>query len=296
MKNEVKGKIKKYDYSKIFPIKNIKLFSCFIVLILLISSESIFINCSNKKSSKILDKLNKMGSKGFSKYKNMFARFGGSSGSSSTVKNYKMTLKDIREVVQTHNELRNNIAAGQQGLPKASNMSQMYWSQLLANNAQDWVNKNGCEMEHSNGYTYKGQRVGENCAMRAGSHGMFKETAFVEFVKNWYSEIKDFGNQDVSRFSGRSGGGVIGHFTQVIWSDSYLVGCGYCQKDRGGMLEEVMVCQYANGGNMIGDPIYTPGQQCQCPNGYGCQNPDYRSLCCPTVHNWCQKNSFLWFE
>lgn len=210
-----------------------------------------------------------------------------------------LSLDNIKEIVQAHNDLRNQVAMGQtskgNSLPKAGNMIQVYWSATIAKGAQEWANR--CSMGHSarGQYTFKGKGLGENIAYR-GFSGQNNSSPFTKFVNDWFNEIKDF-NGNVGNFQS-NGGPVTGHFTQVAWAESYLIGCGYCKKNEGGFTHEYLVCQYHNQGNFIGQPLYQVknGDQCQCQQGYSCKNKDYPGLCCPDVLNWCQKDSFLWTE
>jgi len=210
----------------------------------------------------------------------------------------ELTLENIKEIVQVHNDLRNKVAMGKtmkgNSLPQAANMLQVYWSPTIAKGAQEWANR--CAMGHSprGKYQFKGKGLGENIAMR-GYSGSSNRSPFDQFVNNWFDEIKIF-NSNVAKFDNGASGS--GHFTQVIWAESYLIGCGYCKKNTGGMIEEYMVCQYSNQGNFINNPIYQPknGNECKCPQGYACKNPAYQGLCCPNVFNWCQKDSYLWTE
>ena len=72
---------------------------------------------------------------------------------------------------------------------------------------------------HSN-TRYHGAWMGENLFW---SWGMNLNGAFP--VKDWYSEISNYNFNTHS-----SNGGVIGHFTQVVWKSSLEVGIGYfCQ-------------------------------------------------------------------
>jgi len=210
-----------------------------------------------------------------------------------------LTLENIKEIVQAHNDQRNKVAMGQtskgSSLPQAGNMLQIYWSATIAKGAQEWANK--CEMSHSpqGQFTFKGKSLGENIAFR-GFTGNNNNSPFSKFVEDWFNEIKDF-NGNVGNFQ-NNGGPAVGHFTQVSWAESYLIGCGYCKKNEGQWTKEYLVCQYYNQGNFIGQPIYQTknANQCQCSQGYACKNTDYPGLCCPDTLNWCQKNSFLWIE
>jgi len=56
-----------------------------------------------------------------------------------------------------------------------------------------------------------------------------------------------------------------GHYTQLVWHSTYLVGCGYAYSKKEGV-EHYFVCNYAPGGNVAGANLYAKGQACsQCP-------------------------------
>jgi len=58
-----------------------------------------------------------------------------------------------------------------------------------------------------------------------------------------------------------------GHFTQVLWANSYKVGCGFtAYVGADGRYNKFYVCNYGPGGNIIGDSMYQEGEPCtQCP-------------------------------
>jgi len=219
----------------------------------------------------------------------------------------EMTLEQIKETVQAHNYFRNKVAMGQTEigsvLPPARNMLQVYWSPVLAKQAQEWAMncKTSNTYSHSQGYKYKGKDVGE-CLFKSfipKEHYNQIPQSFKDMVEAWYSEIRNFDEADVENFKRASGRkGVYGHFVQITWAMTYVIGCGYCQIERDGNTEDHLVCQYYNRGVILDLPYYLKkkGNQCECPQGYACKNPDYPGLCCPDNSNWCQKNSFLWFE
>jgi hypothetical protein len=65
----------------------------------------------------------------------------------------------------------------------------------------------------------------------------------------------------------------IGHYTQLVWADTYLVGCGVAsfkdppsvQSPRYNLL---IACNYGPGGNFVGSPVYKQGKAgTACPVG-----------------------------
>ena len=66
-----------------------------------------------------------------------------------------------------------------------------------------------------------------------------------------------------------------GHYTQVVWADTYTVGCGFSGfLSYDGWYNKYYVCNYGPGGNVIGGSTYTVGGACtRCPAAApGCNN------------------------
>lgn len=126
------------------------------------------------------------------------------------------------EALSAHNALR-----AQHGVPALS------WSGSLAASAKEVADR--CVFEHSS------TSNGENLAQ--GTSGSYSAGSF---VKDWYNEIA---NYDFAQ--GTSTGGVIGHFTQVVWKSTTQVGCAVAQCSG----NDLMVCQYSPAGNVEGQYI-----------------------------------------
>jgi hypothetical protein len=73
----------------------------------------------------------------------------------------------------------------------------------------------------------------------------------------------------VSRFSS-----ATGHYTQVVWADTYLVGCGFTAfNNSDGWYRKFYACNYGPGGNYLNGIMYKTGTACsQCPAGTICDN------------------------
>lgn len=59
---------------------------------------------------------------------------------------------------------------------------------------------------------------------------------------------------------------IAGHYSQVIWAETYAVGCGITQCPSG--MSPIYACNYGPAGNYIGAPIYKIGKAGKsCPTG-----------------------------
>jgi uncharacterized protein YkwD len=92
-------------------------------------------------------------------------------------------------------------------------------------------------MVHSHA-RFKGTSMGENLYYCTG----FQPNGGMP-VSSWYDEIKDYDFKN-----GRSKGGVIGHFTQVVWKGTQYVGMGIASKDN----TYFVVANYFPAGNWDG--------------------------------------------
>lgn len=114
-----------------------------------------------------------------------------------------------KEILDTHNKLRRQENAG--------NMKIMSWNGPLATQANKWVEL--CHFEHGfNKTTGVEGSVGQNLFIASGT-GTYTEMAKV--VNAWYAEKKDYNYNKLSCSK------VCGHYTQVVWADTNLLGCAY---------------------------------------------------------------------
>ncbi|XP_073982923.1 venom allergen 5 [Rhodnius prolixus] len=158
-------------------------------------------------------------------------------------------------ILDVHNRYRQAIALGKiRGQPTGSNMIEMSWDDELANMAQQWADN--CVFRHDTNIRRTSRRfpVGQNLAISWSSPTPNKYGEAAEWaaqIRNWFNEVYTSGN-DIKK---------SGHYTQVVWGDSYLVGCGYTYyKDpRKNGYVKLYVCNYGPAGNVIGEPPYIEG-------------------------------------
>ncbi|XP_072198163.1 GLIPR1-like protein 2 [Excalfactoria chinensis] len=170
----------------------------------------------------------------------------------------------IRECVRSHNVFRRNVD------PPASNMRFMTWDAALARTARAWANK--CIFDHNMYLNLKYYAhpyftsIGEN--LWIGSHQIFDVK---DAIKAWYDEVRSY------NYSLETCSKVCGHYTQIVWDDSYKLGCAvvFC-KEVGGIRNAAnFVCNYAPSGNFQRRP-YQEGPPCS-----NCAKRDFcdRKLC-----------------
>lgn len=125
----------------------------------------------------------------------------------------------------------------------------LIWDATLAQQSQDWANY----LAANNMFKHSGTAwVGENIAQATIRSNM---TAFM--FSQWSSEKQYFnpnypwGNANISTNPSVE----IGHYTQIIWSMTYAVGCGIANTSTSW---SILVCQYKYPGNYIGNYVYKP--------------------------------------
>merc|ERR1719283_190436 len=196
---------------------------------------------------------------------------------------FDQAAKDV--IVKVHNELRNKVAMGNEthgAHPQAANMMKMVWDDELAEIAQRWTDQ--CIFGHdSNRNTCYGLYVGQNGYWGASSAEMSPYSALgvsEDAVRSWYNEVKSpgFDSSHVSPFVWDYG---AGHYTQVVWAETDMVGCGLRYYKDGGWFATLINCNYGVGGNMVGaeSNMYLPGIPCSmCPPDSFCDST-FPGLC-----------------
>ena len=138
------------------------------------------------------------------------------------------------QLVNRHNALRKKHGVGK--LATLVDIAKL--AQKTANNCK----KLG-KLQHS-GTSYKDQWMGQNLYLKGGAAPTGNEVA-----NSWYSENK---NYDYSKGDSKNGG-VIGHFTQLVWKASKSIGCAVAIGPWNGYNPSYYVCcNYFPGGNVDG--------------------------------------------
>lgn len=96
----------------------------------------------------------------------------------------------------------------------------------------------------------------------------------------WANEIKLANPAVVDSF--RVGNGEAAHFTQLVWAETYKLGCSAIHADKGKYGKRlIVICNYGPGGNFLDQKVYRRGEPCsQCPKHTSCRpDSDYPHLC-----------------
>jgi len=206
---------------------------------------------------------------------------GPSTECAAKTKGKDFTAAGKKLIVAKHNELRRKVAKGEEKdakeQPKASNMREMVWNDELAAIAQRWADQ--CTFGHDKDRKkLDGTYVGQNAYMSSSSRESDLDTIMAKMDKAtlaWYNEVSEhkFDPADIKPFKF---GYQTGHYTQVVWAESEELGCGQVMFKDGTWYKNIVVCNYAKGGNMQGAAMYEVGEPCsKCPSGYSCKD----SLC-----------------
>ncbi|BES97986.1 SCP [Nesidiocoris tenuis] len=184
-----------------------------------------------------------------------------------------LTCYEKRQIVDLHNRLRQAVAIGKvPGQSPATNMLEMAWDEELAQQAQNWANR--CSFQHDSNSARRVSRfsVGQNLATTwTWPHptAIGHQPDFDTQIKLWFNEVYQY----TGSFSHSTG-----HYTQMIWSDTYLIGCGYSYYLQGTRYTKLYVCNYGPGGNVRGSKPYRRGSP-SCTLYGTSPSPEYYGLC-----------------
>jgi hypothetical protein len=126
------------------------------------------------------------------------------------------------------------------------------WSEKLALQSREWaeqlVHMQG--LEHSDSADYADPIEGEEGEnLWRGTKGYYTPEQMVEL---WLDERDVFVNGPFPRNSTTGRWRDVGHYTQIVWRSTTEVGCAIASNEE----DEVLVCRYLEGGNVIGERPY----------------------------------------
>lgn len=148
--------------------------------------------------------------------------------------------EECKEIVDAHNKYRSNFNSV---TPLASDMKYMEYSEFLEAKAKDYVQ--ACKYNKNTPY-------GLNVYI--GTNRNFTRALWL-----WYSESKWYAFENMTCSERR----MCGHFTQMLWADSHLVGCArksHCFPRYSGHI--FLSCLYFPAGNYLRFPPFRVGLPC----------------------------------
>ncbi|KAI5624595.1 GLIPR1-like protein 1 isoform X1 [Silurus asotus] len=181
--------------------------------------------------------------------------------------------------LKEHNEARSNVK------PSASNMRYMTWDNGLEVLAKAWAKH--CVFTHNQRLTHPVlPSVGENIWAGA-SHGTFDMKLA---IKSWVDEVNAFDYNTLKCTK------ICGHYTQVVWADTYKVGCavnlcpdGVKKTTFSHTPGALFVCNYATVGNYLDVHPYKAGVPCSQCGGETCE----KNLCKNSTRDHPIPNSWI---
>lgn len=141
-----------------------------------------------------------------------------------------LTQTDQQTLLAVHNRYRAEV-----------NVSDLVWSEELAHSAQQWAD----HLVTTNTFGHSSSTYGEN--LWTGTAGAF---SLEDMVSGWGDEKEFFiPNTVFPNVSTTGNWADVGHYTQLVWSDTMEVGCAIAT----GNGRDTLVCQYNPPGNYQGE-------------------------------------------
>ncbi|XP_068217769.1 uncharacterized protein [Palaemon carinicauda] len=189
-------------------------------------------------------------------------------------------IRDVERIVDWHNHYRSKVALGMEATgsqPPASNMRLMEWDHELAQIAQSHADQ--CLFVHDCPDCRRVSRfsVGQNLCINA-QRILNSTIDWIGTIDNWYNEVEFVNSDDLEPYSPSY---ATGRYTQMMWSNSYKVGCGFTMFLEGGWWKKLYTCDYGPSGNILSYQMYERGRPCSsCPRDTVCSE-QYPGLCAP---------------
>ncbi len=150
-------------------------------------------------------------------------------GSFTPKNSYTVTSEEIEQILKRHNHWRAEVG-----------VAPLQWSDELAGIAEKWarsLKKDDCGFYHSD-YGF-----GEN--LWKGTTGYY---TVGDAIDSWAGEKSDYNY----RKNKCKAGAMCGHYTQVVWATTTMVGCAQIECDG----YTILVCEYDPPGNWVGEKPY----------------------------------------
>ncbi|KAF6208690.1 hypothetical protein GE061_017148 [Apolygus lucorum] len=189
------------------------------------------------------------------------------------------TPEDRYILLALHNTFRNHLAAGGvENWPSASNMRQMTWDDHMELVASRWALQ--CVRGHdlcrkTPEFNYVGQNCGSVGAI--GKH-LGHELAFYLWAAQRPAAKKSRRKSLIRRFIYDE---EYADFAQIVWAETFKVGCGLVHYTDDDFSTVLTVCNYGPAGALHNHQMYREGVPCrECPEGTRCKlTTTYHKLC-----------------
>eukprot|EP01083_Nonionella_stella_P223480 796419_1 len=207
-----------------------------------------------------------------------------------------LTTVEKQAILDLHNELRDRVAGGglsSDGHPSATDMNYLIWDEGLEKMAQTYVescpglnhnpdpyflikNQRDANPQNTKWGTRNGplsdsrwcgapswnSNVDEDC-IYIGENLLVTDPRYdldgiLEHIETgWWDEyiVWSYGNHD----EGCTNGEQCGHYTQMVWSNTRYIGCGYANGCTSGW-PGIFICNYFPAGNFNSVPPYTSAE------------------------------------
>ncbi len=165
-------------------------------------------------------------------------------------------------ITAAHNAVRAMVST-QPALPPLT------WSPTIAAYAQAWAtqlasNPSTCaQPQHRPSSDLEAKDYGENLAAFSGRSGGGSLSTAQQAVNGWASEVAcwTYGTIQGTEVCNMSCSTNLhsdgcGHYTQIVWRKSLLLGCGVATCQNGMDSEDIWICNYSPAGNIIGQAPY----------------------------------------
>ncbi|XP_030370153.1 cysteine-rich venom protein latisemin [Scaptodrosophila lebanonensis] len=182
-----------------------------------------------------------------------------------------ITEEERSIILQEHNRLRQIVATGRYpGQPGAENMREIIWDDELAARAQQWADN--CQFRHDPHRTINRFTMGQNLAIIWSTAPLEADDGdFPSRIQSWFNEVQKYSFGDA--WSPKTG-----HYSQLVWGETSLVGCGFSEYKDASKYNKLYVCNYGPGGNVVGYNPYEVGKP-SCST-YGMKpSARYQGLC-----------------
>lgn len=141
-------------------------------------------------------------------------------------------------------ELQTDMLAAHNAARRQVGLGPMAWSPGLAADAKRYARR----MSRSRLFAHSRQRPGarpqgENLWM--GTHDAY---SFAEMAGSWVEERQLYDGGSISQAMSDGTFEAIGHYTQIIWRNTSMVGCAVVSNPD----DDYLVCRYLPAGNVMG--------------------------------------------